>query len=74
MINNVSGTFEETARILAGMSAEEWGELCKELFRYDSGNPVHRTEVKMVKVDGSTEDREVAGVGYCFQSQQLHFR
>lgn len=46
MIRNVSGTFEEAARILAGMSSEERGEFCRELFKYDAGSPVSLIEDK----------------------------
>jgi hypothetical protein len=44
MINNVSGTVEEAAQIIGAMSPEKRSDFCNEMFKYDSGNPVPRTE------------------------------
>ena len=43
-IRNVSGTLEESSRVISEMSPEERSEFYEELFKYDSGNPVPCTE------------------------------
>ena len=47
MINSTRDPIKEIARIFAEMSPEKRSEVCNEMFKYDSGNPVPCTEGKI---------------------------